>query len=186
MTRIERAIKDYTKFMFEIHPFVHATAHYTAAHADNKPADVPTSTKFDARGRVPWIIGLVDPLEQKRPLETFPGQDGHGFGFSFLGTLHHNGRAFKYCDPERLKSCQVIALIVDLHTGQISFRVDGVDLGAAFGPDSALWERDPMASMKHSRTISAGNLVPSFSLGVQLVDRSAAGNASRVRTVSRV
>lgn len=193
LTRIHSHMRDYTRFMFEWHPFLHVTAVATAAETASSAAlapglfaqdqfsgmdsangsangpvvhpPPPTASKHQSRGRVPWIVGLVDPsAEVTDALQSHPGKNRHGFGLSSLGTLHHDGRLYRYCSPSMLASCKVIGMVVDLAVGTISFFADGRHLGVAFGPDAECFANNTTATAMHRKLITERHLVATVAL----------------------
>ena len=135
-----------------------------------KPPQLPTASRSDARGRVPWIVGLVNPIDQKNCLASFPGNDHHGFGISFLGTIHHDHETWKYCSPAVLSKCKILSLVVNLHLGTLSLMADGKTLGIAFGPGSICTNRTDQ--LLHSKLIrNEGKMIPSFALGRNVLSK---------------
>ena len=137
------------------------------------PPPLPTASRSDSRGRVPWIVGLVQPTQQQKSLEKYPGIDQYGFGFSFLGTVHHDGEVYRYCSPSLLQRTKTFSLLVDLHLGQLSLVADGKHLGVAFGPDSIC--TTALDSELHGRLIRKENMIPSFALGRHCLTKTQTG-----------
>jgi hypothetical protein len=127
------------------------------------PPPLPTASRSDSRGRVPWIVGFVDPLHQSSPLERYPGDDHNGFGFSFLGTIHHNSQTYRYCVPSILQKTKTFSILIDLHIGQLSLIADGKNLGVAFGPDSICIPK--IYCSAHGSKIRSGKMISTFALG---------------------
>jgi hypothetical protein len=103
-----------------------------------KNPPLPTASRSNSRGRVPWVVGLVNPINQTDGLEKYAGVDSRGFGFSSFGTAHYNGKSYSYCSPTLLMKAKTLSLVVNLQAGQVGLMVDAKDLGVAFGPDSVL------------------------------------------------
>ena len=140
-----------------------------------KNPPLPTASRSDSRGRVPWVVGLVNPIDQIDSLDKYPGVDARGFGFSFLGTAHYNGNSYDYCSPTLLMKAKTLSLIVNLQAGQISLMADEKDLGVAFGPDSILnaTSNDPFFdSYVHGELIRGGEMIPSFTLGRHVLTKT--------------
>ncbi len=198
LTLIHSHMRDYTRFMFEWHPFLQATSVAMTADVASTPGTSPnkvgsngpvahppppTASKHQSRGRVPWIVGLVDPsAEVSDALQSYPGLNRHGFGLSSLGTIHHDGRLYKYCNPSTLASCEVIGMVVDLVVGSISFSADGKHLGVAFGPDAECFANNATAMAMHRKLITEKHLVATVALADRIweegVWRSAAAGGS--------
>ena len=57
--------------------------------------------------------------------------DSESWGLSYKGTVWHNGKAKKYCEPFYAQST-LIGVHLDLYTGKLSFYKNGVNMGVAF------------------------------------------------------
>ncbi|XP_072044124.1 SPRY domain-containing SOCS box protein 3-like isoform X2 [Amphiura filiformis] len=59
------------------------------------------------------------------------GKDEQSWGLSYKGTIWHNGRRERYCEPFYDTNTK-IGMLLNLYTGTLTFFKNGVNLGVAF------------------------------------------------------
>ena len=60
-----------------------------------------------------------------------PGMDDQSWGLSYKGTIWHNGKHQRYCEPF-FDTNTKIGMLLNLYTGTLTFYKNGVNLGVAF------------------------------------------------------